>query len=309
MKIEYIEHKFREEARDIIDNAEDYIDDMKVEGFDLTLRQLYYQFISKDSFPDSWIDPETGSKNVERNYKNLGAIISKARLAGLIDWDSIEDRTRSIETPFIWDSIPRIISSVVSSYCLDKWAGQDHRVEVWVEKQALIEVIGQAAHPYNCAYFACKGNVSQSALWQAAQRLEEYEKDGVAPIILYLGDHDPTGMDIARDIRDRLKTFGLRSTKVEWLALTMAQIKKLKLPPSPVKLKDSRSKGYIDLYGSECWELDALRPPDMVKLIQKNILKYVDIDMYNDVLDKQAEGREKLQHVADQFKHEFGEEE
>jgi len=307
MKIKYIEYRFREETKNIVNNAEKYIDGMRAEGFDLTLRQLYYLFISKDSFPDSWIDPVTGSKNMEKNYKNLGAIISKARLAGLIDWYSIEDRTRSVDTPFIWESMPQIINSVVSSYSLDKWAGQRYRVEVWVEKQALVEVIGKAANLYNCAYFACRGNVSQSALWQSSQRLSKYENDGVTPIILYLGDHDPTGIDIARDIRDRLKTFGLKFTEVKWLALTMPQIKKLNVPSSPVKLKDSRSKGYIDLYGTDCWELDALRPQNLVELIQNNILKYLDMDLYDEVLDKQDEGRNKLRHVADKFDVEFGE--
>lgn len=82
MKYCYTMHNFRYEGMQIIEHANDIIEAMESEGFDLTLRQLYYQLIAKDLFPDSWIDVKSGSKNVERNYKNLGAIISNARLAG-----------------------------------------------------------------------------------------------------------------------------------------------------------------------------------------------------------------------------------
>ena len=82
----YIERSFSAASTAIIQTANDICENYAQQGYDLSLRQLYYQFVSRALLP-----------NTEQNYKRLGSIISDARLAGLLDWDYIKDRGR--ETP------------------------------------------------------------------------------------------------------------------------------------------------------------------------------------------------------------------
>jgi hypothetical protein len=113
-----------------ISKANDIIAEYSAQGFQLTLRQLYYQFVSRDFIPNNL-----------RSYKNLGDVINDARLAGLIDWNSIVDRTRNLQSLAHWRNPAEIIDACASQFRLDRWAPQPRRVEVWIEKDALIGVI------------------------------------------------------------------------------------------------------------------------------------------------------------------------
>jgi len=274
-EIAYKTKKFGEKKLATIALARGFIDDYRRQGFNLTLRQLYYKFVSDDLIP-----------NTERSYKNLGVTISEARLAGLLDWDAIVDRLREKKGQTHWDSPAEIVEAAVNSYHIDKWDDQPTRVEVWVEKEALIEVIASAAYPLDVDYFSCKGYVSQSAMWRAAQRLREYEVTEQETVILHLGDHDPSGVDMTRDIQDRLHMFG-SDVDVHRIALTMQQIEEEDPPPNPTKVTDSRSDTYIHAYGHECWELDALEPAYLVNLVRIHVEDLRDDDLWTESVEKE----------------------
>ena len=151
----------------------------------MTLRQLYYQFIARDMLPDSWIDaeynlkerPPADTKNTLKNYKRLGDVISDGRLAGKIDWDAIEDRTRNLLSSPHWSS-PGSIVRLCRSIRRRPVGRQENYVEVWVEKEALIGVLEGVCTELDVPYFACKGYTSQSEMWGASQRLIAQEKRG-----------------------------------------------------------------------------------------------------------------------------------
>jgi hypothetical protein len=126
----------------------------------------------------------------------------------LLDWDYIVDRTRGLKGTSHWETPSEVIDSAAHSYRLDKWADQDTRVEVWVEKEALAGIVQRAAARWDLNWFSCRGYVSQSALWRAgAQRHAEYLNNGQNVVILHLGDHDPSGIDMTRDIERRVQRF------------------------------------------------------------------------------------------------------
>ena len=116
-------------------------------------------------------------------------------------------------------------------------------------------------------------------------------------VILHLGDHDPSGIDMSRDIRDRLKIFGVK-VEFERLALNMDQVTEYNPPPNPAKVTDSRFKGYQDLYGDESWELDALDPAVLVSLIQDNIADYRDEAAWAETLVREEEAKARLRKAA-----------
>jgi hypothetical protein len=199
----------------VIGNVNTILAEYGRQGYDMTLRQVYYQMIARDLFPDSWIDEKYNlrmgldpkTKNTIKNYKNLGVLIGKARRAGMIDWYAIVDRTRNLRGNSHWDNPASVIRSAANGYRRDLWENQPHRVEVWVEKDALIGVIERACRDLDISFFACKGYTSDPELWSAGQRLMAYRNGGQEPIVLHFGDHDPSGIDMTRDITDRLLMF------------------------------------------------------------------------------------------------------
>lgn len=290
MRIAYIEHRFSESSRAIIEHANVLIEDYAEQDLAVTVRQLYYRFISVDFFP-----------NTLGSYKRLGSIINDARLAGLMDWEAIEDRDRKLEEPTHWDSPTELMTACAQQFRIDKWNTQQHRVEVWVEKKALEGIVEQACKPLDCSYFACKGYTSQSEMWRAAQRFEEYTDDGQEPVIIHLGDHDPSGLDMTRDIRDRLNdTFGV-SVEVNRIALNKNQIDLYRPPPNPAKLSDTRAPAYVREFGEDSWELDALEPVVLRELIQKSIRLYLDEAAYEERAEEEEEHRRLLQDASSRW--------
>lgn len=286
-KICYVKRKFSAASFSMIEKANEIIAEYEAQGFALTLRQIYYQMVSRDIIPNNL-----------KSYKNLGSVVNDARLAGLIDWDHVTDRTRSLRKNSHWDSPGDIINSAAAGYRIDMWARQDYRPEVWIEKDALLGVIEGVCTELDVPYFSCRGYTSQSEMWGGAQRIEAWAKSGSqTPVIFHFGDHDPSGKDMTRDIVDRIEMF-MGGVKLERLALNMNQVRKYKPPPNPAKITDSRSKGYIAEFGNESWELDALKPDVIVDLIRKNVTGLVDKKIWNEDRERLETERRLLQKAA-----------
>ena len=288
-KICYIKKNFRPATLQLIAIANNIIDEYAAQGFDLTLRQLYYQLVARGYI-----------ENSERSYKNVGSTIDDARLAGLIDWNRIVDRTRNLRSNGHFNDPAHIMKAAATSFQIDKWSRQPHRVEVWVEKDALIGVVEVAARRLDVPYFACRGYTSQSEMWAAAQRLRTWRRRGQTPVILYLGDHDPSGIDMTRDVLDRMMLFA-GGMQVERLALNWDQVEMYNPPPNPAKLTDSRAEGYIARFGMSSWELDALDPTTIAGLIETAVMSFRDEDLWDEAVDEEQEGIRLLTEASDRW--------
>lgn len=287
--IKYEEHRFSRSTQAIVDRANQIIAEYAAQGFDLTLRQLYYQFVSRDILP-----------NNQKSYKRLGSIINDARLAGLVDWDQITDRTRHLRVTAHWDSPHSIVRACSYQFRYDKWAKQTYRPEVWIEKDALAGVFAGVCSKLDIPYFSCRGYCSQSEMWAAGQRLAQYRGSGQKPIIFHFGDHDPSGLDMTRDIKDRLKMF-MGGVKLERLALNMDQIEEFQPPPNPAKTTDARAEAYIAEHGNESWELDALEPAYLAQLVRTAVLAIRDDYEWSRAVDRETEARRLLTAVSEQW--------
>jgi hypothetical protein len=299
MKIKYEDRRFTEAALSVVAQAEAICQQYADDGYSLTLRQLYYRFVATDAFPESRRNA-AGTKNNQQNYKWLGDLVSDGRVAGMIDWSHIVDRTREHAGGDAgWDSPADAVASVVDWYSVSKWDGQAEYVEVWVEKEALEDVISRPAGRWNVTHLACKGSPSTSVVWKAARRLRRFEAEGRKTTVIYLGDHDPTGLDISRDIQDRLALFQ-SSAEVDRIALNMDQITD-DIPPSPAKLTDSRAAGYIELYGDDTWELDALEPAALDAMVEAAILDRLDRDAWDARVAQEEHEKQVLQALSDNW--------
>lgn len=312
MKIRYKSKNFRADSLAIIDAAIAICTDYQQQGYDLTLRQLYYQFVSRDLLP-----------NNQKSYDRLGNIVNDARMAGLIDWDFIVDRTRNLRELSHWDSPQDILTSVAKQFRNDKWRDQPRRIEVWIEKDALVGVLEAACDPMDVPYFSCRGYTSASEIWGAAQRLRGHIEQGQKITVLHLGDHDPSGIDMTRDIKERLWLFiatdlfqgrgALKLTKanavattnqfltVKRIALNMDQVRLYDPPPNPAKFTDARYKKYVERFGRECWELDALPPDVLVRLIQTQIEDLRDDELWNAAVEDEKDQKRLLRMCAERW--------
>jgi hypothetical protein len=288
MKEQFKDFSFKPETLALISKCNAIIATLRAQGYMLTLRQLYYQLVSKDIIA-----------NKQTEYKRLGSVLNDARLVGLTDWSAIEDRTRNLESVNHWDSPEEIIRAVGEQYRIDKWEGQANYVEVWVEKDALVGVLEKACRALDVAWFSCRGYTSQSELYVAGKRLAEKEADGRTPIIIHLGDHDPSGIDMTRDITDRVRMLGrLDSLEVRRIALNMDQIEHYNPPPNPAKVTDSRYEGYSAIHGEESWELDALDPQVIDQLISDEVENLRDPERYEEMEEREERERAQLKHCA-----------
>lgn len=272
----------------IVSQAESIIEEFAADGYVLTLRQLYYQFVGRGLL-----------ENTERSYKNLGTLITKARLAGMISWTAIEDRGRGVETYWTRESDQNLIDMLADNIRFDRWERQENYVEVWVEKEALGNVIERACDPYLVPHLACKGYLSASEAWRGGQRIEDKINEGKNCTIIHLGDHDPSGIDMTRDNQDRLNLFTWDAgVHVHRIALNMDQIEEYSPPPNPTKITDSRAESYINRFGGKSWELDALRPEVIVDLVQDAIKPLIDLDLWHSVDEEELLIKDGLENLA-----------
>lgn len=290
MKECFVPRNFAEGSLELIDHANRIIREYQRQGFTLTLRQLYYQFVSRDLL-----------SNTIREYKRLGSVINDARLAGLIDWEMIEDRTRNVQTISVWSDPAEILDAVADQYKEDLWDTQQHRVEVWIEKNALIGVIEPVCRRWRVPHLACIGYLSQSEQYAAGKRFAKVAARGQTPIVLHLGDHDPSGIDMTRDNTDRLAMFAGQGVDVRRLALNMEQIEQYRPPPNPAKETDSRHADYAAKFGDESWELDALEPTVIDGLIEREISSLIDSDAWNAAKEAEEANGAALKAVSENW--------
>ncbi len=289
-RIKYEDKNFRSSTLALIEIVNQIVEEYRAQGYDLTLRQVYYQCVSRDIIP-----------NNEKSYDKLGRVVGDARMAGLIDWTAIVDRTRILRGNSHWGAPSEIMLSAAENFAIDKWSreyGQEVRPEVWVEKDALVGVVGRVCDELDVNYFSCRGYTSLSEMWSASQRLLKYKRQGQTPFVIHLGDHDPSGIDMSRDITERLETFTKRELEFERIALNIDQVEEYNPPPNPAKLSDSRATAYIARFGDESWELDALRPTVIAELITEAVASCRDDEAWEQAVDHEEGQIKELKAAA-----------
>ena len=277
------------------------ISEYQADGYILTLRQLYYQLVSRDVVP-----------NNKEEYKKLSTLLKEGRMGGVVDWDAIEDRLRKPDKPSSFDSPKDLMEAAINQYQKPRQDGQPYYMEVWVEKDALSGVLSRVTRKYHIPIMVNRGYSSVSAMYDAFMRIVDNAANWRKPAkIIYLGDFDPSGLDMIRDIKDRILEFkdgyninafieGL-DFDVDPVALTMDQINTYDPPPNPAKIEDPRAKDFIRRHGGQSWEVDALKPEILNQILEDAIARYLDLDIYNDVVSSEAQDKKVLTKLMEQL--------
>lgn len=334
---------FRPATLATIEQANDILDTYAAQGLVLTLRQLYYQFVARGLLdqPGGWYDDPVEGTNNKRNYDRLQSICNDARMAGVMDWDYLVDRTRNLVERNRWDSPAAMVKWAAERFHKDLWKPQKRRLEVWVEKDAAIGVIEGVCHSADVPYFSSRGYTSVSEMYSAAQRVRWAIEAGEQVLILHIGDHDPSGVDMSRDIEDRLREMisqdwaglhmgpgqhtrgsirrsmlahmeseghndNLNDHSAPWqlkrIALTYEQVQQYNPPPNFAKQSDARYRAYVEQTGlTDSWELDALEPSVLQGLIVNEIEAWQDEDLWADTVHEMEKDRELLTKVSENW--------
>jgi hypothetical protein len=292
MKELFVEKKFGERALKMIDIANSIIDEYVHLGYDLSVRQLYYQFVARNVL-----------KNTPENYQALQTIINEGRLAGMIRWDVIKDRGRVTHTLPTFKDLKTYLQQLNESYRLNKWKAQSNYVEVMVEKQALEGVLLPICEKWEVAFTANKGYSSSSTMYERGKYIQSMrDVEGKDVHVIYLGDHDPSGIDMSRDVQDRLTMFSDGPVTVHRVALNIDQVRRMNLPENPAKMEDSRAKDYVAEFGYHSWELDAINPSTLANMVEHTIRSLINQTEWTKCVRQQDTEQDRLQNIIDSLK-------
>lgn len=286
----YQRFNFADSTLKLIDTMNKIIAAYMAKGFVLTVRQLYYQLVARDVI-----------ENTQKSYKRVTSIANDARLAGLMDWDAIEDRTRSFVRRQRWANGKQILNAAARSFHIDMWERQPRRVFVIIEKEALVGVLTPTCNALDTPILAARGYPSCTVLRDFANEdmLPSLADQDIT--VLHLGDHDPSGIDMTRDLTERISLFCRQPIELVRLALTMDQVEERQPPPNPAKTTDSRFQQYMEEFGTESWELDALPPEYLVELVETEIRSRIDEAQWEADERRVEAVQSRIREVAEEF--------
>jgi len=287
MKEQFKNQRISGDRQLLIGHANTILEDYAAEGYRLTLRQLYYQLVARNIIP-----------NVVAEYAKLSNVMVAARMCGHTDWDFLEDRLRIPYLEYAVNNVQEALEDAISQYKRYRQEGQPNQIEVWTEKDAVSNILKRVTEWFHVSLMVNRGYSSCSAMYRAAERFKRDEKPVV---ILYVGDHDPSGLDMLRDIDSRLCEFETEQFQVVHVALTMEQIEEFRPPPNPAKTTDPRSTGYIAEHGDNSWELDALSPSDLERIVREAVEGFLDKEQFDAILEEERDDIAKLDDIVNKL--------
>lgn len=262
----------------------------------MTVRQLFYRLVSVAVI-----------KNSRADYQKVSKVMTKAREDGRVDYQWIVDRSRPEYVPNVFKDLAGYGRAIHRSYRKDNWESQPNYVELWCEKDSVTGSIQDITDELGITLRVGRGFQSATRVYEIAPLFSKIKKP---KIVFYLGDHDPSGQDIERDLRERVTTkleaarrasfltelakasddhhqslidkfnFSEVPFSLERLAIFAEDIKKFKLPPLRIKDSDSRARQFCKQHGRDCVELDALPPSELRRRIRSVVEAEMDMEAW-----------------------------
>ena len=283
---------FYKKSQVIIEGVKEVLSE--IEGA-VSTRQMYYQLLSRGII-----------ENSERGYNKVQRLLVNLRREGIVSNERICDRTRNKHQRASWNGLADILEQCKIQYRRDYWSDQNIATYISVEKQALEGVFSEVCDEYGVSLFVLRGYPSYSLLYDWSQEIIELNNEGKEVKIYYFGDFDATGVQIDESVASNLLEFGAKFS-FERVGILPSDIKKFDLMTLPVKRSDTRAKKFIEKYGHECVELDALPPNELKKRIRESIEANIEIDKWNRMSEIEAE--EEGQGVGNELSVEKGDHE
>lgn len=271
--------------------VQEIIEEYTAKNLVLTLRQVHYQLVSRNIII-----------NNKSAYKSLQTLLKDARMSGRIDWSAIVDRNRDSYIPYFEENIPSAIERTLLSYRLDRMRNQDVHIECLIEKMAIYDIVVEVTRRYSIPLTGDKGNCSATILYDISKRMLAAQAAGKHCIVLYIGDHDPSGLKMIESTGNTLSLMGVQDLEFRPVALTKEQAIKYNLPPQDVKDTDTNTPEYTEKYGKYSWECDALLPNVLQDMLEEEILISIDLTKLREVLQQEQDDRARLTEIVYSWK-------
>lgn len=321
---EYVKsHKFNPEAMTLVRQCVQIVTSFSNRGFRMTLRQLYYQLVKDNIIPNqekqykrlsallsdarlmgfidwSAIEDRIRVPRMPSEFENLDELVDAALASyRLPRW---RDQPYYCELWVEKDALAGILQPLAREFHVPMMVNRGYSSQTAMYdagKRFLLGCYG-AKLPYMTLAQFLKGTeegdkAGASAFMKEVQMLnrEKLPEAKKEAILFYLGDHDPSGEDMVRDIQERLEMYGV-TLDVRKLALTMDQVKEYDPPPNPAKMTDPRAAKYVDEHGATSWEVDALGPDVLDQLIRDSFEAVIDSDKMEAIKEEEEADKELL---------------
>jgi hypothetical protein len=227
-----------------------------------TVRQIFYRLVSQGVI-----------RKTQTEYKHtVCRLLAEMRRDYQIPFSWIADNTRWMRKPKTYSGLRKVLTTTARTYRRALWEHQDTYVEIWCEKEAVAGVIYDVTDPWDVPLMVTRGYPSLTYLHSAA---EVIGLEGRPCFLYYLGDLDPSGLDIARVVEEQLRDIAPDADiSFERLAVTPEQVARLGLPTRPTKTSDSRSRNFR---GTSV-EVDAIPPPLLREMVAAAIEQHIDAE-------------------------------
>lgn len=244
----------------------------------MTVRQVFYA-----------LEVRGVVEKTDGGYRQVQQQVLKMRREGLLGWDFVTDGTRWMRKPNSWDEVDDYVEQMARGYRRDLWQGQGKRIEIWLEKDALADVIVDVTKKWDVPLMVSRGQSSATFLWNSAKEAERaWQHGGVETYVYAMYDHDAGGERASRTIA---RDLGVHAPGVpihfERLAVLPSQIAAWGLPTRPAKKSDPEAAKF----GEQAVELDAIPPEKLTGLVEDVIVSHVDSHVWN--VQKIVEGEER----------------
>jgi hypothetical protein len=260
----------------------------------MSVRQVFYQLVSRGAV-----------RNTPAAYEGVSRLLVTMRRDGSIPHERIVDRTRRVHKLAGWDGVREAMASLAAQYRRDPWDGQATHVHVACEKQALEGVFSRVVDDYGAPLYVLRGFASEAFVFEWAVEIQRVVEDGHNVVVAYFGDHDPSGLAIEQDCRDRLLGHLSPSAAPSFTwrrcGLLFEDLDAYDLVNVPVKHGDSRARAYVAEHGDRAAELDALPPATLRDRILEAITSEIDVGAWEQVRAIEVAETESLSTVAGAF--------
>jgi hypothetical protein len=274
------------------------------ESHPMTLRQLHYAIFSaaKIDYDNTPADYKRLSRatTISRRAHRWGELLS-LQVGDEIPHAWIIDELREAETVSVWENVGGYVETVKRSYRRDYWHDQPEYCELWSEKATVLGSMRPITQEFGVVLRACRGFGSTGMEGEVGNLFEGLQK----PItVFYVGDHDPSGIDIQRDIHRRAQEASGKQFEMVRLAIHASDIEAFNLPPQSIKTTDSRAAGFKRRFGARAAtvELDALPVAELRTRVREAIEGLIDFAPWNRQVEVEAVELKCIADFADRVK-------
>ena len=234
----------------------------------LTARQIFYRMVGAYGHPKT-----------EAAYERLCNYLVRARRARTIPFSMIRDDGASVMGHAHYDGeegFQAHVRRLGEGYKQDKFANQPRDVRVYCEAAGMMPQLRRVLEDYSIPVYSCSGFDSLTAKYELRGWCHDtFFYLGKHPVVLHLGDYDPSGESMFEVIRDDVRAFlaedlphvDPKAFAFERVALTSWLVDLYELPTAPPKKTDSRSKHW----GGETSQLEALPPDTLASVLRTEI--------------------------------------